>query len=489
LKLKTQNIKSEKIIREVEYMAESKLKKLEKELFLDKRDGYEKTEHKEDKKIMEFCEGYKAFLSDCKTERECGFYFEEEAKKNGFKELSEFKNLKWGDKFYIKNTEKAILLGVMGKEAVREGINCVAAHIDSPRLDLKPNPLYEDNSIAYFKTHYYGGIKKYQWLTVPLALHGVVVKKGGEKIRITIGEDANEPALCISDILPHLAKTQMSGNAEKIIAGEKLNVILGTIPVDDENVSEKVKLNIMMLLNEKYGITEKDFITADIEVVPAYRARDIGLDRSLVGAYGQDDRVCAYTAFRALTEIKKPIKTAICYLVDKEETGSGDLTGMQSGFFENILAEIAKLTDKNYDDTATRESLMNSCCLSADVTAAYDPNFAEVFEKNNSSYLNGGVALMKYSGARGKSGTSEASAEFVEKVTTAFDENDVVWQPAELGKVDEGGGGTVAQYFAVLGVNVIDCGVPLLSMHAPFELASKFDVYMAYKAYKTFLGN
>ncbi len=468
-------------------MAESKFEKLEKELFLDRRNGFEKNGHKDDKKLMEYGEGYKKFLSQCKTERECAFYFEEEAKKNGFVELGEYKNLKPGDKFYIKNTEKAILVGVIGKKAVEEGVNCVAAHIDSPRLDLKPNPLYEDNSVAYFKTHYYGGIKKFQWLTIPLAMHGVLVKKGGEKVRITIGEDENDPVFCISDILPHLAMQQMSGDAKKIVSGEKLNVIIGSIPVDDEKVSKKVKLNVMMLLNEKYGITEKDFISADVEIVPAYKPRDIGIDRSLIGSYGHDDRVCAYTAFSALMQVKKPEKTSICYLVDKEETGSSDSTGMQSSFFGNIIALLAKMTDKNYDDIKARKALMNSCCLSADVTAAYDPNFAEVFEANNSTFLNGGVALMKYSGARGKSGTSEAQAEFVEKVTSLFTDNDVVWQTGELGKVDEGGGGTVAQFFAILGMNVIDCGVPLLSMHSPFEIASKFDIYMAYKAYLTFL--
>jgi len=468
-------------------MAESKFEKLEKELLLDRRNGFEKSEHKENNVAFEFCEEYKNFLAECKTERECAFYFEEEAKKNGFKELCEYKTLKAGDKFYIKNTEKAILVGVMGSKAIEEGVRCVAAHIDSPRLDLKPNPLYEDNSVAYFKTHYYGGIKKFQWLTIPLAIHGVLVKEGGEKVRITVGEDENDPVFCISDILPHLASSQMSGDAKKIVTGEKLNVIIGSMPVNDEKVSKKVKLNVMMLLNEKYGITEKDFISADIEVVPAYKARDIGFDRSMIGSYGHDDRVCAYTGFKAVLEAKKPEKTAICYLVDKEETGSSDSTGMQSSFFGNIVALLAKMSDKNYDDITVRKALMNSECLSADVTAAFDPNFAEVYESNNSAYLNGGVALMKYSGARGKSGTSEAQAEFVEKIISEFTENGVVWQTGELGKVDEGGGGTVAQFFAILGMNVIDCGVPLLSMHSPFELASKFDIYMAYKAYLTFL--
>ncbi|MBO5452869.1 MAG: aminopeptidase [Clostridia bacterium] len=468
-------------------MSESKFEKLEKELLLDRRNGFEKTEHKENEAAFKFSEDYKKFLSECKTERECAFYFEEEAKKNGFKELGEYKTLLPGDKFYIKNTEKAILIGVLGEKAISEGVCCIAAHIDSPRLDLKPNPLYEDSDIAYFKTHYYGGIKKFQWLTIPLAIHGVIVKKDGEKVRITIGEDENDPVFCISDILPHLGNAQMSGEARKIIPGEKLNVIIGSVPVDDEKVSKKVKLNVMMLLNEKYGITEKDFVSADIEVVPAYKARDIGIDRSLVGSYGHDDRVCAYTAFKAILEANAPQKTAICYLVDKEETGSSDSTGMQSAFFGNIVALLAKMTDENYDDVTARKALMNSECLSADVTAAYDPNFAEVFEANNSTYLNGGVALMKYSGARGKSGTSEAQAEFVEKITSKLTKNGVIWQVGELGKVDEGGGGTVAQFFAILGMNVIDCGVPLLSMHSPFEIASKFDIYMAYKAYLTFL--
>lgn len=467
-------------------MSDSKYAKLEKELLLDRKNCFEKIEEKEEKQAFDFCESYKKFLNTCKTERECGFFFEEEAKKNGFKELGEFESLKKGDKFYIKNTEKAILIGVMGEKKISEGVRCIAAHIDSPRLDLKQNPLYEDNNIAYFKTHYYGGIKKFQWLTIPLAIHGVLIKKGGEKVRITIGEDENDPIFCISDLLPHLANSQMSGDAKKIISGEKLNVIVGTTPVKDEKISKKVKLNVMMLLNEKYGITEKDFISADIEVVPAYKSRDVGIDRSLIGSYGQDDRVCAYTGFQAVVSAKNPQKTAICYLVDKEETGSSDSTGMQSSFFENIIARLAKMSEKDYDDTIVNDALMNSECLSADVTAAFDPNFAEVYEANNSAYLNGGVALMKYSGARGKSGTSEAQAEFVEKIINELDENNVIWQTGELGKVDEGGGGTVAQFFAVLGMNVIDCGVPLLSMHSPFEIASKLDIYMAYKAYSVF---
>lgn len=460
---------------------------VEKELFSNHCDGYEKITENDKKSMYDFCENYKDFLNKCKTERECAFYFEEEAKKEGFKELSEYKSLKSGDKFYVKNTEKAILLGVAGEKCVREGVKIIAAHIDSPRLDLKPNPLYEDSSIGYFKTHYYGGIKKFQWLTIPLAIHGVIVKKNGEKVRITIGEEESDPVFCISDILPHLASAQMSGDAKKIITGEKLNVIIGTIPVDSDKVSKKVKLNILMLLNEKYNITEDDFISADIEVVPAYKARDIGLDRSLIGSYGQDDRVCAYSAFRAVKEITAPENTVICYLVDKEETGSSDSTGMQSVFFSNIIAKLAKLTDENYDDVSTRDALYNSKCLSADVTAAYDPNFAEVFETNNSAYLNKGVTLMKYSGARGKSGTSEASAEYVAEVLDSFEKGNVVWQTAELGKVDEGGGGTVAQFFAILGMDVVDCGTPLLSMHSPFEIASKLDIYMTYKAYSVFL--
>ena len=459
---------------------------MEKELLSDNKCGYDKIDDKEKEEIFAFSEGYKEFLNACKTERECTLWAEERAKKFGYKEFGEFETLKPGDKFYIKNTDKSIFLAIMGNKPMTEGTNIVAGHIDSPRLDTKPNPLYEDTGAAYFKTHYYGGVKKYQWLTIPLAIHGTVIKENGEKVNIVVGEKESDPVFYISDILPHLGQAQMEKTASKFVEAEKLNVILGTMPYGDEKISSKTKLGVMKILNDMYGIKEQDFVRADIEIVPAHKARDVGFDRSLIAAYGHDDRVCAYTAFEALMEAETPEKTVICHLVDKEETGSGDMTGMQSTFLQNMIARMCAKSMDNYNDIMLRDALENSKCLSSDVTAAYDSNFPEVFEKNNSAYLNGGVSLMKYSGARGKSGTSEASAEFVAEITKMFKDSGCVWQIAELGKVDVGGGGTVAQFLAVLGISVIDCGVPVLSMHAPYEVVSKFDVYMTYKAYKGF---
>lgn len=466
-------------------MANEKFDELKKKLFSDNKNGWIISDDTQKKDIFSFAEEYKAFLNSCKTERECVSWFEEKAKSNGFKDFSEFEKLTTGDKVIVKNTDKSVLFAVIGTAPIENGTDIVAAHIDSPRLDTKPNPLYEDTSVAYFKTHYYGGIKKYQWLTIPLAIHGTIVKRNGEKIKIVIGEEDNEPVFCVADLLPHLAQSQMSKTGSKLVEGERLNVILGTYPIADD-VSDGVKLNIMNFLNQKYGITEKDFVSADIEIVPAYKAKDVGLDRSLIGAYGQDDRVCAYTAFMGILNCKNPERTAICHLVDKEEIGSTDSTGMQSVFFENTIAEFCNKSVDSYSDIILRHTLSNSKCLSADVTAAFDPNFAEVCEKNNSSYLNKGVAFMKYSGSRGKAGTSEAQAEFVAEIANLMDNNDVLWQTGELGKVDEGGGGTVAQYLAVMNISTIDCGVPLLSMHSPFEVASKVDIYNAFKAYVAF---
>ena len=413
-------------------------------------------------------------------------YAVEKAEKAGFKPLDSFKTLKAGDKIYTVNHGKCILLAIIGTKAVADGTKIVAAHIDSPRLDLKQNPLFEQDEVAYFKTHYYGGIKKYQWTTIPLAIHGTIIKENGETVTLSIGEKEGDPVFNISDLLPHLAASQMKGDASKIIEGEKLNVILGTIPFEDEKVKDGVKLSIMKLLNDEFGITEKDFISAEIEIVPAFPAKDVGLDRSLIGAYGQDDRVCAYTALQAILDADTSDVTNICYLVDKEEVGSMDSTGMRSRFFEDTLAILCNKTQDSYTDLSVRRALTNSTCLSSDVTAALDPNFESVMEKNNSAFLNKGVSLMKYTGARGKSGTSDCSCEFVHHVTSVLDRDGVVWQTSELGKVDEGGGGTVAQYLAVLNMHVIDCGVPLLSMHSPFEISAKFDVYQAYKGYVAF---
>ena len=466
----------------------TEMEQLQEKILYVRKNGYELLEESEKQKIMSFCEGYKTFLNTCKTERECACWAEQQAKANGFVPFEEKQQLQPGDKVYLTNDNKSILLAVIGKRPISEGVHIVAAHIDSPRLDLKQNPLFEDSSVAYFKTHYYGGIKKYQWLAMPLAIHGVIVKNDGSKVTIQIGEKESDPVFCVSDLLPHLANSQMTEKASKIIEGEKLNVILGTVPVKDEKIKEKVKLNIMKMLYDQYGITEKDFINADIEIVPAFQARDVGLDRSLIGAYGQDDRVCAYTAFQGILETNAPEKTAICYLVDKEEVGSMDNTGMRSKFFENVLAKMCYRSMKDYTDIAVRDALSNSGCLSADVTLALDPNFPNVSEKRNTAYLNQGVSLMKYSGARGKSGTNETSAEFVQKVTKLFDDHQVSWQTCELGKIDEGGGGTVAQYLAVLDMQVIDCGVPLLSMHSPFEISAKYDVYHAFKGYRSYFN-
>lgn len=369
----------------------------------------------------------------------------------------------------------------MGKKPLSDGIRIAAAHIDSPRLDLKQNPLYEDQEIALFKTHYYGGIKKYQWTAIPLSLHGVIIKSDGEKITVNIGEDKNDPVFCVTDLLPHLAGAQMKRTPGEVIKGEELNILVGSLPFKDDKVSNKVKLNIMSVLNEKYGIVEDDFISAELEAVPQFKASDVGFDKSMVGSYGQDDRVCAYTALEAILKCKNPKHTCMTVLTDKEETGSDGNTGLNSSYlpyFIDNLASVYGLEGRNV--------MSASECLSADVNAAVDPTFPDVTEIRNASKINYGVVATKFTGSRGKSGTSDASAEFVGRVRRLFDENDVIWQTGELGKVDMGGGGTVAQYIANLNINVIDVGVPVLSMHAPFEVTSKIDIYMAFKAFSVF---
>lgn len=441
------------------------------------------------KKVFDFCDGYKEFITKAKTEREFCDDTCRCLEKNGFVLLNEKGKLSAGDKVYTVNRGKGVIAAVIGSEEIENGISLVGAHIDSPRLDLKPNPLYEDNGIAFFKTHYYGGIKKYQWTAIPLAIHGVVVLQDGSQINITVGEDKNDPVFCISDLLPHMADEQMTKKTKDAISGENLNIILGNISCDDEGVKEGVKENILKILNEKYDLCEEDFISSEIEVVPAFEARDIGFDRSLIGGYGQDDRVCAYAALRAILDAKNPKKTAVCLLVDKEEVGSMGATGMKSRNFENVLAKIcSKMTD-NYSDLVLRECLSNSTCLSADVGAAFDPNFPEVSERRNIPYLNCGITLTKYTGARGKGGASDASAELVARIRKIFNENGVHWQIGELGKVDGGGGGTIAQFVANLDMDVIDAGVPLLSMHSPYEISGKLDVYMTYKGYREFYLN
>ncbi len=430
-----------------------------------------------------FAEGYKAFLNNAKTEREATDAVVEMAKSEGFTEFDCYKKYNAGDKVYFVNRDKAIILAVIGKKPLTDGVKIAAAHIDSPRLDLKPNPLYESDELALFKTHYYGGIKKYQWVAIPLALHGVIVKADGTKVNVKIGEEEGEPKFVISDILPHLGAEQGKRTLSEGIAGEELNVIVGSRPFKNDEGSELVKLNVLKLLNEKYGIKEADFLSAELEVVPAFKADDIGFDRGLIGSYGHDDRVCAYPAAMAALSVKDPDYTAITVLTDKEETGSDGNTGLQSDYMRNFIAYLAKASGLD-----VFEVLSKSECLSADVNSAYDPTFNSVFEKNNTSFLNKGVVITKYTGARGKGGTSDASAEYMGKIRRMLDEDNIVWQIGELGKVDAGGGGTVAKYIAKLDVDVVDLGVPVLSMHAPYEVISKLDLYMAYKAFAKFFN-
>ncbi len=462
---------------------ENKATELQKKLFMKKKNAGLTMSDAEIKTADKFAENYKKFLDEAKTEREAVKAAVSILKKNGFSEYQKGKKYKAGDKIYYSNRGKAIILSVIGKEGIENGVNILAAHIDSPRLDLKQNPVYEDTEMAYFKTHYYGGIKKYQWTTIPLSLHGVIVKSNGETVEVNIGEDDKDPVFVVTDLLPHLAQEQMKRPAARIITGEELNILIGSRPFKDDEASELVKLNIMNILFEKYGITEEDFISAELEAVPAFKSKDIGFDRSLIGAYGQDDRVCAYTAMMATVDVKGiPSKTVVTVLTDKEETGSDGNTGLQSSYLEYFIYDLAESYGKN-----GRDVLSASKCLSADVNAGFDPTFADVLERKNSAYVGKGTVLTKFTGAGGKSGTNDASAEFVGYVRHIFDENDVVWQTGELGKVDLGGGGTVAKYIANLNVDTIDLGVPVLSMHAPFEVTSKADVYMTYKAFGAFI--
>ena len=465
-------------------MAKLTAKELKEKLLADKKNAVLRMSEEELKKCDKFCEGYKAFLDTAKTEREAAAEIVKMAKARGFEEFSAKNKYKPGDKVYYLNREKSVILAVIGKESIEDGVNLVAAHIDSPRLDMKQNPLYEKDEVAYFKTHYYGGIKKYQWPTVPLSLHGVIIKADGTKVTVNIGEDENDPVFCVSDLLPHLADEQYKRPAPKLIKGEELNIIIGSRPFKDDEGSELVKLNIMMTLNEKYGIVESDFISAELEAVPAFKAKDVGFDRSLVGAYGQDDRVCAYTELMAVLELNNPEKTAVAILTDKEETGSDGNTGLRSAYLRYFIADLAATFG-----VKGRTVLHNSRCLSADVNAAFDPTFPDVFEKRNAALLNGGVCVTKYTGSRGKSGTSDASAEFAGEVRRLLDAEGVIWQTGELGKVDIGGGGTVAAYIANLDVNTIDVGVPVLSMHAPFEITAKTDIWAAYRAFAAFVNN
>lgn len=453
------------------------------------KNGFSDISEEEKKRVFDFCEDYRKCISNCKTEREFAAEANRLLEAQGFVPIDSVKTLKCGDKVYQINRGKGVFAAVVGSEDICVGTNIAGAHIDSPRLDLKPVPLYEDGGFAYFKTHYYGGIKKYQWLTIPLAIHGVIVKKDGTQIKISVGEKSDEPIFTISDILPHLGQEQAKKPVSEAFPGESLNIILGNIPDVDKDAAEKVKYAVLKLLNEKYDITEEDFVSSEIEVVPAGEARDLGFDKSMLLGYGHDDRVCAYPSLKALLEVKRPKKTAVCLLVDKEEVGSMGNTGMKSGFFEYMLAKLIYLIKGDYNELMLKETLSNSVCLSSDVGAAFDPQFAETCEKRNTAFMNCGVMLTKYTGARGKSGSSDASAELVAKIRNIFSSNGVLWQTGELGKVDFGGGGTIAQYVANLNVDVIDCGVPLLCMHSPYEIAGKYDIYSAYMGYKAFLND
>lgn len=457
-------------------------KELAGQLLIDRSNGAGKLSAAKIKKADAFCEGYKKFLADAKTEREAVCAAVRIAEEAGFVPYDPMASYRAGDRIYVNNRGKAVMFAVIGTEGCRQGVHLSAAHIDNPRLDLKPHPLYEKDGLAQFKTHYYGGIKKYQWTTIPLSMHGRICRKDGSQVDITLGERPGEPQFTVTDLLPHLGAEQSKKTLGAGIEGEKLNILIGSRPLPGaEDGQELVKLHVMQLLNERFGITEEDFVSADIAFVPAAQPCDIGFDRSMVGAYGQDDRSCAYAALMAVVKAKTPYRTIVTVLADREEIGSDGNTGMHSAFLRYFIEDLAEA-----DGVPVRHVLSRSRCLSADVTAAYDPNYAEVYEANNSTYLNGGVGMSKYTGARGKSGTSEATAEFVSEIRRLFNANDVLWQTGELGRVDAGGGGTVAMFIANLNVDVLDVGVPVLSMHAPFEVTSKIDEYMTYQGIKAF---
>lgn len=458
---------------------------LKEKLFNKKENGWDSATEEEKEAIYKYCDGYMEFLNKSKTEREIVANATEMAKAKGFRDINEFEKLNPGDKVFYVNRDKNLYLAVIGYENIENGLNIVGAHADSPRLDLKPNPLYEDNEFAYFKTHYYGGIKKYQWTTIPLAMHGVIVKTNGEKIMINIGEDEKDPIFTITDLLPHLAQDQMQKKLKDGIAAEDLNLLIGSIPYKDEKISEKVKLNILNILNKKYGIVEKDFISAEIELVPAFKCRSLGFDESLVAGYGQDDKVCVYTSLTAILNVEKPARTAVCLFSDKEEIGSMGNTGMESHVFDTFISEILNRLWINRPNLLEKV-FCNSKMLSSDVDAGFDPIYASVSELNNASFLNKGIGLNKYTGSGGKYNSSDANAEFVAEIRKMLEENNIKYQFAELGKIEVGGGGTIAYILANKGVDVIDCGVPVLSMHSPYEVTSKYDIYQATKAYEAF---
>ena len=459
--------------------------KLSDKLFNKKKVGWEDVSPEEKNEIFAFCDGYMKFLNKAKTEREFIAQAKIKAEENGYRDISEFDSLNVGDKVYFINRDKSMYLAIIGSEKIENGMHIIGSHVDSPRLDLKPNPIYEDGGFAYFKTHYYGGIKKYQWTTIPISIHGVIVKSNGEKITVNIGEDENDPIFTITDLLPHLAQDQMQKKLSTAIDGEDLNLLIGSIPYENKEESDRVKLNILKLLNDKYGITETDLLSSEIELIPAFKARSLGFDSSMVAAYGQDDKVCAYASLEAMMNLQNVKNTAICILADKEEIGSMGNTGMESHMFDYFISELLNKVGENRPNLLDKV-FCYSKMLSSDVDAGFDPIYASVSDKNNAGFLGRGIGLNKYTGARGKSGASDANAEYVAWIRNVLEKNDIKYQISELGKVDIGGGGTIAYILANKGVDVIDCGVPVLSMHAPYEVTSKYDIYSAYKTYKAF---
>ena len=458
---------------------------LKEKLFNKKDNGWETLDSNQKEEVFDLSKKYIDFLNVAKTEREFIKHARKLANENGYKDIMEFDTLKPGDKIYFVNREKSMYLAIIGEKSIEEGLHIIGSHVDSPRLDLKPNPLYEDTGLAYFKTHYYGGIKKYQWTTIPLSIHGVIVKANGEKIEVNIGEDEEDPIFTITDLLPHLAQEQMEKKLKNGVDGEDLNLLIGSIPYSSSKISEKVKLNILNILNQKYGITEADLTSSEIELVPAFKARSLGFDGSMVAAYGQDDKVCAYTSLHAMMELENVKNTAVCILSDKEEIGSMGNTGMESHMFDFFISEMLNKLGVNRPNLLDKVFCFSKM-LSSDVDAGFDPIYASVSDKHNAGFLGKGISLNKYTGARGKSGASDANAEYVAWVRNILERNNIKYQIAELGKVDIGGGGTIAYIIANKGADVIDCGVPVLSMHAPYEVTSKYDIYSAYKTYKAF---
>lgn len=456
-------------------------------LFYKKHYIWEKASQETKEDVFKLADDYKKFIDAAKTERLSINEIIRRAKEAGFKNFKDQDQVKTGDKLYYVNKEKAAVLVVLGKDDIEKGMNIVGSHVDSPRIDIKQNPLYEEHGISLLKTHYYGGIRKYQWVAIPLALYGTVVKVNGEVIQIAIGDDENDPVFYITDLLPHLAKDQNDKKLSEAIEGEGLNVIIGSLPAEGKEDEKKFKLNVLKILNEKYGMIEEDFLTAELEIVPAGKSRDVGIDRGMIMAYGHDDRVCAYTSLRAILELDSPQKTAVALFSDKEEVGSNGNTGMCSMFFNNMIAELIAIKNKgNYKELLLKRALENSSMLSSDVAAGVDPTYPQVTEIQNAAIMGKGVVMVKYTGSRGKSGANDANAEYIGSLRKLFNENNVIWQTSELGKVDQGGGGTIAYIMANYNMDVVDLGVPVLSMHAPYELVSKTDVYMTYKAYNVF---